>query len=121
MTNTPPANPAAAEHNITVVNDCSLPRRYRALRLVQSHMSAIVLERGDCRSRSGMVIADLDGRFEAHGGRSSCDAGLAGARPSMKASRDIACHRMPVHTINLEFLREQIVGVADDDAIRFRV
>jgi hypothetical protein len=38
------ANPAAAEHNVIVVNDCSLSGRYGALRLVQSHMGAILLQ-----------------------------------------------------------------------------
>ena len=28
---------------------------------------------------------------------------------------------MPVYAINFEFVRDQIVGVADDDTIRFRI
>ena len=28
---------------------------------------------------------------------------------------------MPIHAINFEFVREQIVGVADNDAILFRI
>jgi ribosomal protein L39E len=40
----PPANPAAAEHNATVVNDRSLSGRYGTLRVVQSHVGAIVLQ-----------------------------------------------------------------------------
>ena len=47
------ANPAAAEHNVTVVNDCSLSGRYGTLRIVQSDMCSIVLERRHCRTRPG--------------------------------------------------------------------
>src|SRR5215471_16438250 len=58
------ANPAAAKDNVTVVNDCSLPRRYGTLRIVQSHMGAIILERRDRRNRSSMIVADFDNGFE---------------------------------------------------------
>src|SRR5215475_1019723 len=58
------ANPAAAKHNVTVVNDCSLSGRYGTLRIVQSHMGAIILERRDRRNRPGMIVADFDNGFE---------------------------------------------------------
>src|SRR5262245_42737236 len=58
------ANPAAAEDDVTVVNDGSLSRRYGTLRIMQSHMGAIILQWRNCRTRPGMVITDLDGRFE---------------------------------------------------------
>src|SRR5215510_10224881 len=58
------ANPAAAKHNVSVVNDCSLSGRYGTLRIVQSHMGAIILEGRDRRKRSGMIVADFDNSFE---------------------------------------------------------
>jgi hypothetical protein len=57
-------NPAAAKHNVTVVNDCSLSRRYGTLRIVQSHMGAIILEGHHRRKRSSMIVADFDNSFE---------------------------------------------------------
>ena len=58
------ANPAAAEDNVTVVNDCGLSGRYGPLRIVQSHMGAIILEWRERRRRSGMIVADFDNSFE---------------------------------------------------------
>src|SRR5215510_6601077 len=88
------ANPATAEDNVTVVNDCSLPGRYGTLRIVQSHMGAIILEWRDRRNRSGMIVPDFDHSFErtaigAHGYN-------AVARIADPGSR------MPVHKIDLE-------------------
>src|SRR5262245_32054468 len=60
----PPANPAAAQDDVLVVNNCGLSRCYSALRIVQSHPGAIVRERRDCRTRPGMIVSDLDRRFE---------------------------------------------------------
>ena len=40
----PAANPAATEHDVTVVNDRSLSGCYGTLRFVQAHMRAIILE-----------------------------------------------------------------------------
>ena len=115
------ANPAAAKHNVTAVNDCSLSGRYGTLRVMQSDMCSIVLERRHCRTRPAMVISDFHVRCEAQGGRSSCDAGLAGVRPSISTSRDIARQGMPIHTIDLELLADQIAGIANDDAICRRI
>ena len=58
------ANPAAAEDNVTVVNDRSLSGRYGTLRIVQSHMGAIILEWRDRPNRPGMIVADFDNSFE---------------------------------------------------------
>jgi hypothetical protein len=93
-----PANPAATEHDLTVVNDRSLSGRYGALRVVQSHVGPIVVQWHHSRNRSGMIIADLHEGFE---GAAVTDPGS----------------RMPVHTIDLEFLASQVICIADDDAI----
>ena len=59
-----PANPAATEHDVTVVHDRSLSRRYGTLRFMQSHPGAIILgQRNRCRG-AGMVVANLNRRFE---------------------------------------------------------
>src|SRR5262249_1166821 len=58
------ANPAAAEDNVPVVNDGSLSGRHGTLRIVQSHMGAIILEWRDRRNRPGMIVADFDNSFE---------------------------------------------------------
>ena len=60
-----PANPAATEHNVTVVNDCSLSGRYGSLRIVQSHMCAIVFQWRNCRKRSGMIVSNFHGAVNA--------------------------------------------------------
>jgi hypothetical protein len=107
------ANPAAAEDNVTAVNDCSLPGRYGTLRIVQSHMGAIILEWRDRRKRSGMIISDFDNSFEttAIGTRGYSAVARVGDSSSW----------MPVHTIHLELLADQIGGIANDDAICRRI
>src|SRR5882757_10799252 len=84
-----PANPAATKHDLTIVNDRSLSGRYGALRVVQSHVGPIVVQWHHSRNRSGMIVADLHESFEGAG------VGDPGSR-------------MPVHTIDLEFLANQI-------------
>ncbi len=61
-----PANPAATQHNVTIVNDRSLSGRYCALRVVQSNMGTIIFQWRNSRRRSGMIISDLDRGFEDH-------------------------------------------------------
>src|SRR5262249_39724673 len=70
------ANPTAAEHNVTVINNRSLPGRYRALRVVQLDMCAMIFQWRNCRNRSGMIIADVDGGFERRAPRSAIEGGL---------------------------------------------
>src|SRR5438034_5816906 len=96
-------DPAAADDDIVIVNHCGLSRRHRALRFVQMNACAIVFQCPDCRNRAGMIVADLYCCLEHR---------AAIASPS---------YNMPVHAINFEFVRDQILGVADDDTIRFRV
>src|SRR6266481_8880899 len=60
-----------------------------------------------------MAVADFN-----HGGRSSCDAGLAGARRSIYTLCDIAD---PIHAIDFEFLTDQIVDIAHDHPICFGI
>src|SRR5262245_18212830 len=60
----PAASPSAAEDDVTVVYDCSLSGRYGTLKVMQADMCTIVLERRNCCTRPGMVITDLDCRFE---------------------------------------------------------
>ena len=76
-----PTNPTAAEHNVTIVNYRSLSGRYRALRLVQSHLGAIIFQWRHCRSRSGMIVADLDRGFEALSGGVDAGFGFAAIVP----------------------------------------
>ena len=59
-----PANPAATEHDVTVVNDCSLSGRYGTLRFMQANSRAIILgQRNRCRG-AGMVVANLNCGFD---------------------------------------------------------
>src|SRR6516164_1954182 len=107
------ANPAAAEDNVTVVNDCSLSGRYGTLRIVQSHMGAIIPEWRDSRKCSGMIVADFDNSFERT---------AIGARGYSAVARVAALgSRMPVHTIDLELFADQIAGIANDDTICRRI
>src|SRR5437764_14245627 len=62
-----PANPAATEHDVTVVNDCRLSRRYGALRFMQSHPGTIILGQRNRCGGAGMVVANLNRRFERRG------------------------------------------------------
>src|SRR5947199_5917766 len=103
MTKSTPTNPPAAENNIIVVDDRSLPGCDRALRLMQSNARAIVLQWSNCCRCSVMIITDLHYRFERRAG--IIDAG----------------YRMPVHTVDFEFIANQMVRVAHDHAICFRI
>src|SRR5882757_2730683 len=90
-----PANPAATKHDLSIVNDRSLSGRYGALRVVQSHVGPIVVQWHHSRNRSGMIVADL---YESFEGAAVTDPGS----------------RMPVHTIDLEFLAKQIFRISDN-------
>src|SRR5262245_44210739 len=107
------ANPAAPENDVTVVNDCSLPRRYGTLRIVQTHMGAIILKGRHRRKRSGMIVADFDNSFETTAVGARGYSSVAGVVDSGS--------RMPVHSINLELLADQIAGIANDDTICRRI
>src|SRR6516225_1009436 len=96
-------NPTAAEHNVTVVNNRSLSGRYGALRVVHSHVGAIVLEWRDRCDRSRMIIPDLHECFEGAAGIT--DPG----------------YNVPIHVVELELLAEQVIGIANDDAICCRI
>src|ERR1044071_7847814 len=102
MTERMAANPAATEYDVSVVNYGCLSRRYCSLRVMQSHIGAVVPKRPDRRTCPGMVIADLDRRFE----------GQLFGRPG---------DGMPVHTIDLELPADQVVRSANDDAICCRI
>ena len=94
------ANPAAAEDDVAIVKDRGLAGRDGFLRLVQLDARAAVLERRDRRARAGMAVANLHRDFERL-------VGIAAAAP--------------VHLVDFEFVRDQILGVADDDAVRRRI
>src|SRR5262249_17232475 len=96
------ANPAAAENNVTVINYRSLSGSYSALRLAQSHAGAIVLECGDRRTGPGMIISDLDRRFQPR------------VFPPPGA-------RMPVRTIDLKLFASQVIWIANNPAIGCRI
>src|SRR5438552_349472 len=93
-----PANPAASKNNVIIVDNRSLSRCDRALRFMQSHMGAIVLQRHNCRERTRMVVADFHGGFE-------CAAVSA-----------CGCW-MPIDAIDFEFAHDQIICVANDNSI----
>src|ERR1041385_5072919 len=78
-------------------------------------MGAIVFQWCNCRKRSGMTITDLDDGFEAVGVAGGVDPGPW--RVARAAAVSARSYSVPVHTINLEFLADQIIGIADDDAV----
>jgi hypothetical protein len=110
-----PANPTTAKHGVTAVDDRSLSGRYRALRVVQSHMCAIIFQWRNCRNRTRMIIADLDRGFEFSVVAGGVDPGSGIA--AKEAGVNAPGYSVPVHTIDLELLANQIAGIADDDAI----
>jgi hypothetical protein len=57
-------NPAAAEHYVVFVKNRSLSGRYRALSIMQPHMRSVVVQYGDRRKRSRMIVPDLGCRFK---------------------------------------------------------
>ena len=59
-----PTDPTAADYNVAIVNYRGLTRSDRALRVVQTNSGAIIFQRRHCRNRSGMIIANLDRRFD---------------------------------------------------------
>ncbi len=95
-----PANPSAAEDNVIPIKNGCLTRRNGLLRLVQLDASAAIIQRSQFRRRSRMAVTDLYDNI----GFASC--GIL---------------RDPIHAIDFKFLRDQILRVANDHAIRFRV
>src|SRR5881227_1430143 len=77
-----------------------------------------VVELRHCSACPWVAVTNLRRYIEAPGERSSCDAGLTGVHPSMKPPRDIA---NPIHSIDLEFLRHQVISIAHNHAIRRRI
>ena len=69
---------------------------------MQPHVSAAVVELRQRSACPWVAVTNLHRYIELSGGRSSCDTGLTGGRPSMKPARDIA---NPIHSIDLEFVR----------------
>jgi hypothetical protein len=65
-------------------------------------VGAIILQWQHRCNRAGMIVPDLHDGFEGAG------VGDPGSW-------------MPVHTIDLEFLADKVVGVANDDAICCRI
>ena len=64
------------------------------------------------RGRVGTIVPDLYGGFEFVVVAAIGDRGAGIIDPG---------YNVPIHTIDFEFIRDQIVGVADDDAICFRI
>ena len=91
-----PANPAAADHDVSIVKNRGLSGRDRFLRLVQLDASAPVLQRREGRAGPGMAVTNLDRDFD-------------------RLIRLVAA--APVHLVDFEIIRDQIFRGADDDAI----
>src|SRR5262245_16997065 len=113
MTERMAANPAATDYDVTVVNHSRLSRRYCSLRVMQSHIGAVVLKRRDRRTCPGMVITDLDEGFKG--------AAINARGYSVVAGVCNPGSRMPVHTIDLELPANQVVTIANDDTICCRI
>ena len=135
-----PTDPTAADYNVAIVNYRRLTRSDRALRLMQTNSGAIIFQRLHSRNRSGMIIANLDHRFERRGKKGGVRVDdfyrFVMENPSPQSSllpqgeRRMqrgwgATHRfqpqMPIHAVDFELLTDQIVGVAHDHAICFRI
>src|SRR5207247_2979183 len=112
MTKSTPANPAAAENNVIVVDDRSLPGCDRALRLMQSNARAILFQWSNRCNCTWMVVANLHRGFEFVLVAAIGDRGAGIIDPG---------YNVPIHTVDFEFIRDQIVGVADDDTISFGI
>src|SRR6266850_7593547 len=113
-----PTNPTATEDDVAIVKHRCLPWSHSPLRIMQSHMGMPVFELRQRSACSWVAITNLRRHFEALGGRSSRDAGLTGVRRSMKPLPDIA---NPIHPIDLEFIRRQVVSISHNHAICRRI
>src|SRR5262245_2517618 len=82
-------------------------------------MCAIIFQWRNCRNRTRMIIADLDRGFEFSVVAGGVDPGFS-CGDSAAGVNAPGCS-VPVHTIDLELLANQIVGIADDDAICYRI
>src|ERR1700726_1538538 len=111
-----PADPAATEHYVIIVKNGRLPWSDGSLRFVQANTGAMVLQRRHCRARTRMAITDLDRDF---------DFAVITAPKAFRADRVAGItdsgYRVPVCALDFEFATNQIVCIADDDAIRFRI
>src|SRR5262249_16431996 len=94
------ANPPAANDDVAIVNYRGLSRCDRALGFTQSNSRALIFKRSHGRGCPGMAVANLYCEFHI-------------------VTRQVACD--PVLPIDLKFVASQIVSLADDDAIRFRI
>src|ERR1700730_1720623 len=111
-----PADPAATEHHVIIVKNSRLSWSNGSLRVVQADTGAVGLQRRHCGARTGMAITDLNRDF---------DFAVITAPKAFRAYRGAGItdsgYRVPVCALDFEFATNQIVCVADDDAIRFRI
>src|SRR5579884_1091851 len=148
-----PANPAATQDDVAIVNHRSLTWRDSALRLMQANPGAILFQRNNGRERAGMIVTNFDRRFERQGGLTAApgrsvvagvgdpggsvvagvgdpgggvvagvgDPGgsvIAGVGdPGGAVGITDPGYRVPVHSLDLEFLNHQIVRLPNNDAV----
>src|SRR5579884_226507 len=114
-----PANPAATQDDVAIVNHRSLTWRDSALRLMQANPGAILFQRNNGRERAGMIVTNFDRRFERQGGLTapgrSVVAGVGD--PGGAVGITDPGYRVPVHSLDLEFLNHQIVRLPNNDAV----
>src|SRR6266496_4825925 len=80
---------------------------------MQSNARAIVLPWSNCTNRPGMIISDLHEGFEGAAVNARGYSAVAGVGDPGS--------RMPIHVIDLKFIHDQIVRIANDDAICCRI
>ena len=113
------ANPTTTENDVTIIKHCCLPRSHSSLRIVQSYMTAIIFELHHRRAGPWMAITNFycDVRLFAVAGVDA-PSFLGVDREAAVSTRG---HRMPIHSIEFEFLRCQVVSVSDNHAIHRRI
>ena len=116
---TGPANPTTTENDVTIIKHCCLPRSHSSLRIVQLYMGATIFELHHRRAGPGMAIPNFycHVRFFAVAGvDATCFLGI-----DREAAVNARGCRMPIHSIEFEFLRCQVVSASDNHAIRRRI
>src|SRR6266480_2555151 len=97
------ANPATTENDVTIIKHCCLPRSHSSLRIVQSYMGATISELHHRRAGPWMAITNLYCHFRFFAVAGGVDPGSL--HVDCAAAANARGNRMPIHSIEFEFLR----------------
>src|SRR5436190_3241893 len=99
------ANPTATKDDVIVIKHGCLPRSHGPLRIVQPHAGTSAVERRQCSACRWMTVANLYCCFDFVVIAGLVDPG----------------DWMPICSVDLEFVRHQIISISDNYAIHRRI